>query len=292
MRLFDYLNENLDDLRLDYIERDCQPYLRDLRSASPVDGLLLSGRKKREAMFQGRVRKDRRPKDTPLEIQELVDDMFDEEFGVRPRSNSMFTISRKDIAEDYGEPFFIFPIGRYEIIWSKNVEDFYGDIVDSDIMNPQLIIDNEIPEWMWDEYEWKYGEDRAGYWEYRGEDWGVGKDVAIEDILEYYNDIESLSEDEIDNLKNDIEQELTWVPEKTEEEFMQEVEDEKQNDLRRVRDVISDYEEGNLKEALQWKHEIMLICDGYYAVNYNSYRAEVLEWLKNMGIDVRAYGRR
>ena len=71
------------------------------------------------------VRKNRKPQSTPSDIHEWIDDWFYEKFGVRARSNVVFGSFDKLVTVDYGEPFIIFPIGKYMMLSSNKVSDLY-----------------------------------------------------------------------------------------------------------------------------------------------------------------------
>ena len=80
MRLYYYLVEQSGETlneALEILQNKCKPFLRDLkknfRSAKDVE-FLYSGRStRRENYFVGTVRKNRRPKDTPPEVQDYID---------------------------------------------------------------------------------------------------------------------------------------------------------------------------------------------------------------------------
>ena len=87
--------------------------------------ILFSGRKKTIGWFKDSVRKDRNPRDTPREIHYLLDDMFKDKFGVRARTNSIFCYNDHFKALQYGDPYYIFPVGKYTAIWSTSISDLY-----------------------------------------------------------------------------------------------------------------------------------------------------------------------
>lgn len=118
MRLKDYLNEGFMKLEqaLEYIDDNCQPYISELQRAKRVGGLLLSGRREANPFFTDSIRKDRRPKDTPRELHDLLDELFEQEYGLKPRSQSLFCNPKMSEIRTYGSPYFIFPIGRFKIV--------------------------------------------------------------------------------------------------------------------------------------------------------------------------------
>ena len=124
MRLTKYLNESrLDDITeqtgeaLKLIEDNCAPYLRELQKIGNPHSLLYSGRGHIDDIYiHKRVRQNRKPTDTSIEVHNLFDDYFEDKFGVRFRSNSMFTTPSIEDADSYGEPYIIFPVGKYNYL--------------------------------------------------------------------------------------------------------------------------------------------------------------------------------
>ena len=134
MRLQKYLNEEkywLDDMDevVDILKKNCKQYINDVKNHYNGN-FLLSGRKGEVFFDKRRVRKDRKPKDTPLEIHEAMDDWFKDEFGIRFRSNSFFAGFIRKIVAWYGETYMVFPIGKYLAISSPNIKDIYMTIED------------------------------------------------------------------------------------------------------------------------------------------------------------------
>jgi hypothetical protein len=62
------------------------------------------------------VRQDRIPLDTPEETHDIIDNEFYDEFGFRPRSNSLFCYVDYRKTMSYGKTYAIFPTGRYKLL--------------------------------------------------------------------------------------------------------------------------------------------------------------------------------
>lgn len=124
-RFITYINEeNIDKVRED-INKLCKPYIRKLRQYKD-NKFLFSGRKFSSSdVIKGKVRRDRKPKDTPLEIHELLDKQFYKEFGIKARSQSLFCVQKYQYTKSYGTPYYIFPIGDYTTIWAVRIDDLY-----------------------------------------------------------------------------------------------------------------------------------------------------------------------
>ena len=126
MRLQQYLNEgtwSYNDM-VSLIKANCKPFLKDWQSTYRYS-FLYSGREWFNDFDMRAVRKDRNPQSTPSDIHEWIDDWFYKKFGVRARSNVVFGTFNKNDAENYGEPFMIFPIDKYMMLSSNKVEDLY-----------------------------------------------------------------------------------------------------------------------------------------------------------------------
>lgn len=112
-----------DEIR-EKIERDCQPYLALLRAgATPLyRGAPVSA----EPISEWLVRRDRTPRNMPIELHEAADQWFSRTFGVRYRSAGLFcTGDRKQAAEFGGAVYQIFPIGGFQFCWSPKVRDLH-----------------------------------------------------------------------------------------------------------------------------------------------------------------------
>jgi len=132
MKFIKYLTEAVKfEEMVSAIEIDCKPFINDWKKLN-TSKWLMSGRKGNSTFEKQSVRTDRLPKDTPIEIHEMVDDWFYKKFGVRSRSNSVFVTFNPNMTYRYGNLHLIFPIDQYKAISSKTVEDLF-DIVETSI---------------------------------------------------------------------------------------------------------------------------------------------------------------
>jgi len=108
------------------LKEQCRPYIIETK-ASPnflyrgVDELLTR-------YIIRKPRMDRRPTDTPVNVSNRVDDMFQKKFGWRPRSQGVFAVASPELASEYGRPYIFVPLGKYEYLWSPKVEDMYATL--------------------------------------------------------------------------------------------------------------------------------------------------------------------
>lgn len=105
----------------------CQPFLRSSGWSWPNGSFLYRGmgRIEPEPFLEVSV-KPRVPKDSTKEIHKLLDDQFAEDYGVRFRSNAIFCTGAQGIASDYGTVYMIFPIGKFDFLWSAEVDDAFN----------------------------------------------------------------------------------------------------------------------------------------------------------------------
>jgi len=82
-------------------------------------------------VFKKTVRKERKPMDTAKAIHGIIDDWFEEEMGIRARSQAVFCFGEagRENAYEYGQVAVILPIGKFTYVWSPKVADLYDDVI-------------------------------------------------------------------------------------------------------------------------------------------------------------------
>lgn len=75
-------------------------------------------------------RSNRRPLTTNEDVHAFADEYFQQKFGIKFRSNSIFTSRSTELAKYYGDVYAIFPLDRVSFAWSEKVEDFTNDSAD------------------------------------------------------------------------------------------------------------------------------------------------------------------
>jgi len=194
MRLTTFINESSDYDHAEIIDallRTCMPYLKDRKFDQHYpEHQLYSGRNRGdEVFFVDTIRSNREPKDTPQWMHRDLDNRFFQKFGVRARSNALFTTGSYSQASSYGDIYIIFPKGQYTVIWSDDIQDLYIHIKhiyteaigipdhyfdwDSDIgdmlerSDSDYDVDEYIENRSEEEYNKYYGEDtKGGIWTY------------------------------------------------------------------------------------------------------------------------------
>lgn len=127
MKFINYINEeNIEDT-IALLEKDCQPYLNKLSSRYFLKhDLLISGRNESKNFITKDIRQDRKPRDVYPEIHEYIDKQFNKKFGIKARSQTLFCYSKVGDVSSYGNAYYIFPIGEFDVIWSKEWRDLYS----------------------------------------------------------------------------------------------------------------------------------------------------------------------
>jgi len=196
-------------------------------------------------------RRDRLPKDTPIEIQEKLDIEFKKKFGWKARSEGVFVTPRYNTASTYGTgyPVVVFPVNGFKYLWSPVYKDLYADEI-----QPYIGSESDL----YGEWEAKFGVNRNGSWE----DENHKKYNSIEDIPNYhkhehpYDGIAevALVDDNGISLIN-----VTWIPRISWEEYNE----RKIND--NIKSWVSTYKYTDLIKAIKRnENEIMIKCEKYY----------------------------
>lgn len=279
------------------IQRDCAPYLKQLRNSN--DFLwrgVKRGFSKFEAISRIIPRKNRRPSDTPIHIHDLLDGLFKDYHGWKARSEGVFCFGGYMEASNYGEPHIVFPIGKFSFLWNPDISDLYLRLKDLG-MSPE----GKLGEWeLQANYEAAYGEYTGnGCWLWEGKEYENQEeleDLALdyfssdEEEIEYctrlaennchYEDNRSEYEDcieaefdfckkeEIEELKGKISLESEWIPEVSFEEYCNKREKEWEEEFYAIlTEIIKSYKDTGLRKAIKTDREIMLNCKSYYIVD-------------------------
>lgn len=136
MKLKNFLMEEMDNYQISrklgwIIKQNCADFLK-IRGASiysylfrgeniPASSIIKTDSSVELTPIE--VRKNRNPKDTKIELHNLLDAGFSSWFGYKARSESIHCTGSRDIARNYGEVHRIFPIGKVTCIWSREIKD-------------------------------------------------------------------------------------------------------------------------------------------------------------------------
>jgi len=156
MRLKQYITEGIREQDIEKLQEGmelvythCMPYINDLIKGGfnylrKDDQLLYSGRNSDSLIINKKVRTDRKPSDMKVDLHKLYDDLFYKRFKVHARSNAIFCTGVMMVAAGYGNTVYaIFPVGKYQVIWSDDIYDLYNDYSVSNIIKKYKDLSDE-----------------------------------------------------------------------------------------------------------------------------------------------------
>lgn len=133
MRLLAYLCES-EKTFMDIINNEVEKSFRDfvrIRRAfiyRGVPSMYRTPENTEELAFDVKTpRSDRRPMNMGAVASKGLDQLFQQKFGWKPRSEGVFTSSVEEGARGYGKVCLFFPIGPYKYLFTKNMVDSYID---------------------------------------------------------------------------------------------------------------------------------------------------------------------
>lgn len=116
---------------------DCGEYLSNLKGKDMWPGhytwpfgLWRRRKAQSQTLTREKIRKNRMPKNTDDIIHNSMDNVFEKEFGIRFRSQSIFAIGQKPFYVKGASTLYgpvqtlIFPIGPFSFCWSRKIDDF------------------------------------------------------------------------------------------------------------------------------------------------------------------------
>lgn len=144
------------------VRKECKPFLR----------LLTTGNKNKELLYRGlkygvgdvgvnTPRKDRKPLDTKAVMHKFFDELLEELYGWKARSEGVFASGSKSNAGSYGTTYIIFPVGKIEYLWSKGVSDSYSGV---SVTSLSSTFYNHNKSYIENLYQEIYGEGKKGIW--------------------------------------------------------------------------------------------------------------------------------
>lgn len=256
MRLQKYINEEqskYEDI-IDILKKDCALFLKELKQTRKKQFLYRGYKYASGIITKKKSRQDREPKDMDDTTSEYLNGLFKKKFGWYARSAGVFATSKTDDAEEYGKPFFFFPIGKYKYIWSPKIGDLY-----TKIDNYKLSLENVEEMFSEEYYTLLHDDDLDGIWEYDGIDLQIDGDKyeAMQEVL-YNKEMFGIE----GNIDNNL---LEFIPDLTLEDFIDKKVEEIKYDIE---NLVSTYTNKNLKQAIQIENEITFNCKEYYLVDH------------------------
>lgn len=106
---------------------ECQPYISDVGPTNIFAlkrGLYTNGKNFYAPL---RVNQNRTPTDSSKILHNLLNQGFNEAFGIKFRSQSIFCSSNTRVASQYGNSvYYVIPRGDYKACWSSSITDAYN----------------------------------------------------------------------------------------------------------------------------------------------------------------------
>jgi len=122
------------EMVLSEIRENCGLWLKDPQA----EGLLYRGTKNMVDVIEKRKTRldNRRPKDMPNHLHDELNYHFKKKFGWKVR-NGVFVTSNVGSARAYHhgpDPYIFMPIGKFEFVWSPDVDDLFADYFENGMM--------------------------------------------------------------------------------------------------------------------------------------------------------------
>ena len=145
MRLQQITETSHEDIR-DMLRRDCMPYLKMIGPPSEIIAWRgMEGKYESDSFGKHKAHlTDRRPSSTTPRLHTFLNKWFTTNFG-QPFRNGVFVTGDIDTAETYAEPYAIFPIGNFQYLYHKEIDDLFTGIQLS-YSTPKLKVLNQLEE--------------------------------------------------------------------------------------------------------------------------------------------------
>lgn len=265
-----YISKEYDDNDfkniISILEKDCKEFLNEIRR---IGKPLFRGTKNFDEFDTGIgyriVSGDRQPVDTNQDISNIIDNYFQEKFGIKLRSAGIFSSKKVTNAGEYGTPYLFFPVDGYEYYWNENITDLYAYIEPQDwYYSATNDYDNLESRW-----DMSYGENtEGGEWYY--DDYGYGNDIisAVKKVKDNNPELKNKSFEYIKSI-------LIWEPDIDFDSYKKNMDDILHDSVKKI---VNGYQKGDLDKVTD--QELTFICKKYYLVDPGFYQ-KFIEYLKN-----------
>jgi len=119
------------------IGKNCKPYLNQVNNPLSllrgIDGV-------EDTVIKKRIRLDnRQPLGMSKKTQQILNNYFEENFNA-PFRFSMLCTGNMSLADNFGYPYVVFPIGDFKFLWSSKIEDINDVMWENDLDGQEIPI--------------------------------------------------------------------------------------------------------------------------------------------------------
>jgi hypothetical protein len=118
------------------VRKDCKIFINWMKT-NKLTNPIFRGRNNVDDITLMTRRRNRTPMNTRLPLQKILDSLFQEKFGWKPRSAGVFTSANVSQVQSYGRANIFFPIGNYRYVWNPEISDLFCSM---DMSNAQQCI--------------------------------------------------------------------------------------------------------------------------------------------------------
>lgn len=115
----------------DYIKKNCSDILTIYQT---IGKYLFRGVNGMPLVFLANPRTDRKPRDSSMEFQVVIDNKLRTVGFKALRSNSIFCCGNQQYASKYGNNYIIFPRNGFNYTWSESLCDYYQQAKDNKVV--------------------------------------------------------------------------------------------------------------------------------------------------------------
>ena len=242
MNFFKFINESNQPISIDDFKKsfknDCKEWFKN----NSINNLLFRGIKNEtKEIFKGKVLKNRKPKDSAQSLHDFYNKIFIKKFKILLRSQSLFCVQTPIMTVPYGQRYIIFPINNYTLYGSNLIKDLY--------LYNENIYDFHI---MMDDF----------------------KNKSLDSLSLFYKKFQNNDKWNelffyVDQVKNKWITDKWWIDKNNLENILNSHYEKYKNDL--IKDEIDSYKKSKKISSFDKNSEIMVYCDEYYAISYNTY---------------------
>jgi len=123
------------------IRDNCPQFMKQLLPEYKQENYMWRGIINENSLFiLKETRKDRLPRDTSYEVHNIINGWFKKKFGIAYRTEAIFTVRNKSVAESYGRAYVVIPLGRYKFCSSSMIDDIFTFFIQN--INKSIFLKN------------------------------------------------------------------------------------------------------------------------------------------------------